>query len=117
MVVRPWSLFAILNFSPRGQQTQRHFMEKMKELCKEGKCTVLRESVNNSTDFENLKSDPFNSENFFFLSGFSFTTIHDPHDSMARGRLFLYLLSATSTNFTDYYTAESSPLRVASSRT
>ena len=38
---------------------------------------------------------------FFFLSGFSFTNIHNSHDSRGSRRLFLYILSTTSTRFTD----------------
>ena len=35
----------------------------------------------------------------FLLSGFSFTNIQDSQDSRGRRRLFLYILSATSTRF------------------
>ena len=35
----------------------------------------------------------------FFLSGFSFTKIHDSQESRGRGRLFLSLFSTTSTRF------------------
>ena len=38
---------------------------------------------------------------FFFLSGFSFTPIHESQDGRGRGRVFLSLLTATSTHFTD----------------
>ena len=41
---------------------------------------------------------------FFFLSGFSFTNIHDLQDSRCRGRLSSYLLSTISTCFTDTQT-------------
>ena len=58
---------------------------------------------------------------FFFLSGFSFTNIHDSQDGRGRGRLFLQLLSITSTcrylDISWVITAESSPLHIASSRT
>ena len=37
------------------------------------------------------------------LSGFSFTNIHDSQDSKGRGKPSLYILSATSTCFTDTY--------------
>ena len=37
---------------------------------------------------------------FFFLSGFSFTNIHDSQDSRQRGRLSSCILSTTSTHFT-----------------
>ena len=37
---------------------------------------------------------------FFFLSGFSFTTIHESEDCRGRGRTFLSLLSTTSSRFT-----------------
>ena len=37
-----------------------------------------------------------NKGNFFFLSGFSFTNIHDSQDSRGRGRLSIWLLSTTS---------------------
>ena len=37
------------------------------------------------------------------LSGFSFTNIHDSQDSKGRGKLSLYILSTTSTCFTDTY--------------
>ena len=58
---------------------------------------------------------------FFFLSGFSFTNIHDSQDGRGRGRLFLQLLSITSTcrylDISWVITTESSPLHIASSRT
>ena len=38
---------------------------------------------------------------FFFLSGFSFTNIHDSQDCRERGRLSFSRLSTTSTRFTD----------------
>ena len=38
---------------------------------------------------------------FFFLSGFSFTTIHKSQDCRGRGRAFLQLLTTTSSCFTD----------------
>ena len=37
----------------------------------------------------------------FFLSGFSFTTIHKSQDCRGRRRAFLELLTTTSTHFTD----------------
>ena len=37
----------------------------------------------------------------FFLSVFSFTNIYDSQDSRGRGRVSIYLLSTTSTHFTD----------------
>ena len=36
----------------------------------------------------------------FFLSGFSFTNIHNSRDSRGRGRVSISLLSTTSTRFT-----------------
>ena len=41
---------------------------------------------------------------FFFLSGFSFTNIHDSQDSRCRRRLPPYIFSTTSTRFTDTQT-------------
>ena len=37
----------------------------------------------------------------FFLSGFPFTNIHESQDSRGRRRAFRYLLTTTSTRFTD----------------
>ena len=50
---------------------------------------------------------------FFFLSGFSFTTIHESQDCRGRGRLFLELLTTTSTRFTDTYTLTGRLLQTA----
>ena len=57
-----------------------------------------------------------------FLSRFSFTNIYDSRDSRGSGRLSLYILSATSTRFTDLditrvISAERSPPCKAGSRT
>ena len=38
---------------------------------------------------------------FFYLSGFSFTNIHESLDRRGWGRAFLQLLTTTSTRFTD----------------
>ena len=40
-------------------------------------------------------------QQFFFLSEFSFTNIHDSKGSRGRERLFLSVFSTTSTGFTD----------------
>ena len=49
----------------------------------------------------------------FFLSGFSFTNNHDSQDSRGRKRLSLYILSTTSTRFTDTQTLAGSLLQRA----
>ena len=41
-------------------------------------------------------------QTFFFLSGFSFTTIHKPQDCKGKGRAF-QLLSTTSIRLTDIF--------------
>ena len=41
------------------------------------------------------------SSGFFFLSGFSSTTIHESQDCKGKGRAFLYFLTTTSTRFAD----------------
>ena len=43
-------------------------------------------------------------QDLFFLSGFFFTNICDSKDSRERRRPSVYLLSTTSTHFTDTYT-------------
>ena len=43
----------------------------------------------------------FQSLEFFFLPGFSFTNIHELQDCREKGRAFLQLLTTTSTRFTD----------------
>ena len=49
----------------------------------------------------------------FFLSGFSFTNIHESQDCRPRGKAFLYLLITTSTHFTDTQTLAGRLLRGA----
>ena len=45
----------------------------------------------------------YRSSFFFFLIGFSFTTIYESLDCRWRGRVFPWLLTTTSTRFTDTY--------------
>ena len=53
-------------------------------------------------DFLNtLFVDIVEEKTFFFLSGFSFTDIHNSRDSRRSGGLSLLLLSTTPTRFTD----------------
>ena len=56
-----------------------------------------------SSFFQLLYANQFflNTTVFFLLSGFSFRNIHDSQDSRGRGTVFLWLLSTTSTHFTD----------------
>ena len=58
-------------------------------------------------------------QNFFFLSGFLFTTIHESQDCRGPFHFFnssLRLLPASQTEISPVITAESSPLHIASSR-
>ena len=60
---------------------------------------------------------------FSFLSGFSFTTIHEPQDCRERGRAFLltshqqYYLLHRHLEISRVITTESSPLQIGSSQT
>ena len=68
-------------------------------------------NIHNSQDSRGMGGYLFNSFlplpptsqtlDIFFLSGFSFTNIHESQDCRGRGKAFLYLLSTTSTRFTD----------------
>ena len=53
---------------------------------------------------ESQSLDSVKQNSLFFLSRFSFTNIYDSRDSRVRGRLSLYILSATSTSFIDIST-------------
>ena len=68
--------------------------------------SVMKDSRRSSSTYtESLFLHVVKHNLLFFLSGFSFTNIHDSQDSRWRGRLSPYILSTTSTRFTDNETS------------
>ena len=92
-----------MNGSVEIKIKQKHFEAKSREKnTRPEKYFAGSDNCNtNVTRYQIIKQDPMLQRDlFFFLSGFSFTNIHESQDCRGTGRVFLKLLTTTSTYLT-----------------